>query len=122
VARVIERGRGQLYVHFLNTDKRLDDWVQESETRALEEGDQVELEPEPPQRGHKRKRSDSPSNKPTTDSAPQRDISNGVHIEDPFITGGGDSSEEEDVAEHQLLTRRRNFDMVNFGQWQMKTW
>lgn len=121
---MIERGRDQVYVHFLNKDKRLDDWVPESLTRPVAEGEQIEIESDLPIRGHKRKRSvGSCTSTPDDTTHQERVTNNGLDTEDPFVNGGaGNTSEEDDIAEHQLLTRRRNFDMVNFGDWQMKTW
>lgn len=32
------------------------------------------------------------------------------------------TEEEIDIREHRKITERRNFDKVNFGTWQIKTW
>ena len=42
-------------------------------------------------------------------------------------TSRGDSEvkmteEEYDIQQHKQITAKRNFDKVNFGQWQIKTW
>ena len=32
------------------------------------------------------------------------------------------TEEEYDIQQHKQITAKRNFDKVNFGQWQIKTW
>jgi histone acetyltransferase MYST1 len=31
-------------------------------------------------------------------------------------------TEEYDIQHHKQITAQKNFEMVNFGKWQMKTW
>lgn len=32
------------------------------------------------------------------------------------------TEEDYDIQHHKQITAQRNFDMVNFGDWQIKTW
>lgn len=41
----------------------------------------------------------------------------GRHLPPPLMT-----EEELDIQQHKQITAQRNFDRVNFGKWQIKTW
>ena len=122
-AQVLHRSaNGEAYVHFLNTDRRLDEWVPESQLRVAEAHEITEpIEV----RGKKRKR--MPSHHLGSPSASQ----NGAHGESQdgvghsgrsASPGGFESDEDSDTGEHLRITAKRNFDRVNFGHWQIKTW
>lgn len=116
------RAGGEAYVHFLNTDRRLDEWVPESQLRIAEPHEVTEpIEV----RGKKRKRMSSHHlGSPSTSQ-------NGVHGGSQDGAGHSgrsasldviESEEDSDTGEHLRLTAKRNFDRVNFGHWQIKTW
>lgn len=39
-----------------------------------------------------------------------------------FGLPNGITEEEYDIQHHKQITAKRNFDKVNFGRWQIKTW
>jgi histone acetyltransferase HTATIP/histone acetyltransferase MYST1 len=86
----------------------MDEWVPEKFTEIIE-GETVQ-ETLPGYRPRKRKRT------------PQHANGDCEPADDWLDATDGNSSEEEGIAEHQMLTARRNFDLVNFGEYQMKTW
>lgn len=109
-AFVLERRPDEVYVHYAHADKRLDEWVLERSVRFV--GTKVSVKTShvhPNGKTIKRKRS----------------ASTGEQAEEE---GGGISkelklSEEEyDIEHHKQITAKRNFDKVNFGKWQIKTW
>ncbi|KAI0271707.1 acyl-CoA N-acyltransferase [Gloeopeniophorella convolvens] len=99
-AHVLERRASEVFVHYLGTDKRLDEWVP---TAAVHTGSSP-----PPTKanssttsrvnGSTRKRRRSPSPPP----APQPPA--------PLPSAATSAA------------ARRNFDKVNFGHWQIRTW
>lgn len=113
-AQILYRREAQAYVHFLNTDRRLDEWVPEGQLRLAEPHEiteSVEF------RGRKRKRGsgyhgNSPSVSQNGEPRSTRSVS-------PAET---ESEEDSDIGEHLRMTSKRNFDRVNFGHWQIKTW
>lgn len=110
-AYILERRPNEVYVHYANTDKRLDEWVLESKTRLMDNSngsDAVHTN------GHvkKRKRSVSPELGEPTGVAGEGATPKEVKM----------SEEEYDIEHHKQITARRNFDRVNFGRWQIKTW
>jgi hypothetical protein len=124
---VLHRRGDEAYVHFLNTDRRLDEWVPESQLRVAEPHEIIE--PVDP-RGKKRKR--VLSHHPGSPSASQNgavpgESHDGVgvgmgHSGRSASPEGLESDEDSDTGEHLRLTAKRNFDRVNFGHWQIKTW
>lgn len=135
-----------VYVHYLNTDKRLDEWVPETSIRLLDDdastngvnGTNGVTEPpssatpsEPTTRSRKRKRAvAAPDEEPLAEGGlapPDVGVSlQGRHmVTNPVAKAnrrGGNTSEDDDIAEHRMITARRNFELVNFGTWQIKTW
>jgi len=99
----------------------MDEWV--SEDACMEE----QLEPTlPRQGGRKRKRgrqAESPS--PGTSSStggqdgPAIPLENGINEEPKEIVM---TEEDYDIQHHKQITAQRNFDFVNFGDYQIKTW
>ena len=127
---------GHSYVHYLNTDKRLDEWVSEEVVRPATEHEAraaiMGPESSPATNGiqtRKRKRgSDVTQPSPTTRRASntanalvnthkEEDTPNGELIQLRELT-----EEEYDIQQHRKLFSKRNFDKVVFGQWQIKTW
>jgi histone acetyltransferase MYST1 len=106
-AHVLDRRPGEVFVHYLDTDKRLDEWVSADNVRATSlPRDSVSPghETSPPRRVNgtstrKRRRSASPPK-------------------------ANDSREttQPPAALPTMASTRRNFDKVNFGTWQIKTW
>jgi histone acetyltransferase MYST1 len=99
----------------------MDEWV--SEDACMEE----QLEPtQLRQGGRKRKRgrqAESPS-PGTSSSTGGRDgstkpLENGVNEEPKEIVM---TEEDYDIQHHKQITAQRNFDFVNFGEYQIKTW
>ena len=99
----------------------MDEWV--SEDACMEE----QLEPKQArQGGRKRKRgrqAESPS-PGTSSSTGGRDgftmpLENGVNEEPKEIVM---TEEDYDIQHHKQITAQRNFDFVNFGDYQIKTW
>ncbi|KAI0358830.1 acyl-CoA N-acyltransferase [Trametes cingulata] len=117
---ILERQGEDVYVHYVNTDKRLDEWVPARDVRPA--GDhEVDMASNGTSRKRKRgpveaegstRRSGSPS-QPGADAG-------SVKLED---TGTAAITEEEyDIQHHKQITAKRNFDKVIFGRWQIKTW
>lgn len=109
-------------MHYVNTDKRLDEWIPDTTVKPVEE----QADPSSGSHaanGRKRKR-DGLNN--TSISSPARNRSVDVGVEDGNLmeTQGEVTMTEEDydIQHHKQITAQRNFDKVNFGHWQIKTW
>ncbi|KAL4244209.1 MYST (SAS/MOZ) family protein [Abortiporus biennis] len=121
-AYVLERRPDELYVHYINTDKRLDEWVPESIVRQAEPHETATAETN----GTSRKRKRNPLERELLGVRADAEVGSGSK------SGlGGDSKDEEgtmiteeeyDIEHHKQITAKRNFDKVNFGKWQIKTW
>ena len=106
-AHVLDRRPGEAFVHYLGTDKRLDEWVSADNIRATtppRDSISPGHETSPPRRMNgtttrKRRRSASPPKAPDTRETTQP----------PTVLP-------------TMASTRRNFDKVNFGTWQIKTW
>lgn len=109
-AQVVHRRGVESYVHYLNTNRRLDEWISESHLRVAEPHEITEpLE----QRGRKRKR---------VSRAASPSCRNGDAHGHRSASPSESESEDSDIDEHDKMTNKRNFDRVNFGHWQIKTW
>lgn len=139
LAHVVESDEsGNSYVHYLSTDKRLDEWVSDELIRPAAEHEARTAIMGPSSsttngiQTRKRKRdSDTAQLSPTTrrvsnaattqpDTAKKEDASNGA--ESQPIQLRELTEEEYDIQQHRKLFSKRNFDRVVFGQWQIKTW
>ncbi|KXN86154.1 putative MYST-like histone acetyltransferase 1 [Leucoagaricus sp. SymC.cos] len=104
-ATILERQNGQVYVHYTDQDKRLDEWVDEVDCTPVdnvpEEGDS---------NSRKRKRRSPFSSRPSS-------YSEDFQEDDPPVTG-----EDLDIKQHKQITAQRNFETVHFGNYQIKTW
>lgn len=118
-------------MHYVNLDKRMDEWLP---------GDAIhrahEAPPSPPPR--KRKRSSSSRlerRRASTSQSSPLDIAHtagtsGTMNGHDANSGGREAAVEEmviteedfDIRHHNKITAQRNFDKVNFGMWQIKTW
>lgn len=120
-AHVVETNAdGQVYVHYINTDKRLDEWISEDLVRPANEHEAEKAMPSTPSR--KRKRA-SESLPPASDSEKQPAPEADIEVEQYSLAQPRELTEEEfDLQQHKQLTVKRNFDKVIFGTWQIKTW
>ncbi|KAG8940553.1 hypothetical protein FRC04_005191 [Tulasnella sp. 424] len=140
-AIVLEKRGGEAYVHYINTDKRLDEWVSEDCIHRVpkSETDEVSGPNGEGQSGGtrsvigKRRRSHSPSGSTSRPARHPNGISTTqatglIPASPPPPQKSHDhlqSTKEQDVEaamEHQRITAKRNFDKVIFGGWEMKTW
>lgn len=112
-AHVLERRAAEAYVHYLNTDKRLDEWVPASTVRPLS----PPASPTPPR---KRRRTSVPVPAPASDPPKLPAIAAPLAEEQAAVEVL--TEEQFDIQHHRQITARRNFDKVNFGTWQIKTW
>ncbi|KAF7324764.1 Histone acetyltransferase [Mycena kentingensis (nom. inval.)] len=91
----------ELYVHFVNHDKRMDKWIPEEEFTPL-----------PADASRKRKHGDldgpDPEYEFETIEQGQRTVTM--------------TEEEYDLEYHKKMKRQRNIDKVYFGQWAIRTW
>ena len=138
LAHVIESDEsGHAYVHYLNTDKRLDEWVSEElirpatehEARATAMGPSSSttngIQTRKRKRGNDaaqpsstvRRVSNAANTKPetTTEETPNGAVTQPAQLREL-------TEEEYDIQQHRKLFSKRNFDKVVFGQWQIKTW
>lgn len=135
LAHVIESDEsGHAYVHYLNTDKRLDEWVSEELIRPATEHEAGPTTMGPSSsttngiQTRKRKRGSESSSaarrvsnaanaQPAT---PAEEATNGTGTQQTQLREL--TEEEYDIQQHRKLFSKRNFDKVVFGQWQIKTW
>ncbi|KAH0838749.1 acyl-CoA N-acyltransferase [Lanmaoa asiatica] len=88
------------YVHYEGSDKRLDEWIPRSELRRVE---------------------------PDSDALPSGTNNGKRKWEESTSRPGSPTNstrakEDFDVRHYKQMTAQRNFDKVNFGQWQIRTW
>lgn len=121
LAHVLQRRDGEVYVHYLNTDKRMDEWVPEESCRR--DGDGAHLpQAEFTNRKRKRKRDINYSLEPSS--------FNGFNLRGVYGEGKGSpmpteivmTEEDFDFQHHQQLRAQRNFDVVIFDVWKIKPW
>ena len=136
-AHVVESDEsGNAYVHYLNTDKRLDEWVSDELIRPATEHEAKIAIMGPSSsttngiQTRKRKRDFD-----AAQSSPRR-VSNAATTQPDATREDGAfnsaqtqptqprelTEEEYDIQQHRKLFSKRNFDRVVFGQWQIKTW
>ena len=115
-------------MHYVNRDKRLDEWVPESCVRPAGGHEVVEA---PNGTSRKRKRS-TPGDKSSRHGSSARSESGGVGSGSPRTEPVADSAsragasviteEEFDIEHQKQITAKRNFEKVIFGRWQIRTW
>ncbi|KAF8060843.1 acyl-CoA N-acyltransferase, partial [Lyophyllum atratum] len=123
---VKSRREKEVYVHYVNTDKRMDEWVP---------NDTVTLAAPPPlpapsangiEPSKKRKRGRPPreySARPSpVPPAAHPSRSAAAAASSPDAATVAMTEEEYDIQHHKQITAQRNFDKVHFGEWQVKTW
>lgn len=112
-------------MHYVNTDKRLDEWIPERDFKTPTVVASSSAGPSNRMQTRKRKR-----------SSRQRSASFSPESEEPTVeveegSGNGNSSapkeilmteEDFDIQHHKQITAQRNFDKVHFGDWLIKTW
>ncbi|KAJ7254693.1 acyl-CoA N-acyltransferase [Mycena haematopus] len=107
-AQILSRRQDQVYVHYVNQDKRMDEWIPE-----------VDFMPSATDSHHTRKRKRSQQGDSDEESIPDGELSaeeNGV--ERTMVV----SEEDYDFEHHKQITAQRNFDKVHFGDWLIRTW
>lgn len=117
---VIEKKQSQVYVHYVGTDKRLDEWVSE---------DLVSQEPLTSTRKRKRNPvAEEPSDdgsragfkRRVEDSASENSMDEEADLDTDQVV---EMTEEDfDLEHHRKLTANRNFDKVIFRHFEIKTW
>ncbi|KAJ6600761.1 acyl-CoA N-acyltransferase [Mycena sp. CBHHK59/15] len=111
-AQLLQRRQGQIYVHYVNQDKRMDEWIPEGD-----------FMPSPADNHHSRKRKrkrtsqqgDSDDDSLTPDGELSAGEENGV--ERTMVV----SEEDYDFEHHKKINAQRNFDKVQFGDWLIRT-
>lgn len=104
-------------MHYLNADKRLDEWLPQS---ALRPSGSHEAAMESNGIARKRKRGSTGEENSTSRAASPGHsdaLAGSVGPEAQAIT-----EEEYDIQHHKQITAKRNFDKVIFGRWEIKTW
>ena len=133
VAQVVRRREDKVYVHFVGRDKRLDFWMLETKLPEPLSNDVV------PPIARKRKRvpsigvpmsaSASGSGLRNNEASPLADVQTSISAPPAPLQAQTETrpaveltEEDIDIREHRKITAKRNFDKVNFGRWQIKTW
>ncbi|THH27487.1 hypothetical protein EUX98_g6706 [Antrodiella citrinella] len=122
-ALVLEKRPSECYVHYHNTDKRMDEWVPESVVRVAGPDERPEAEPSS-SRKRKRASVDPEMGGSRGVSEDRSSVLRDGSAATPGESGAGTTitEEEYDIEHHKLITAKRNFDKVAFGKWQIKTW
>ncbi|KAJ7363754.1 acyl-CoA N-acyltransferase [Mycena albidolilacea] len=106
-AQILSRRQDQVYVHYVNQDKRMDEWIPETE-----------FMPSATDSHHARKRKRSRQGDSEDESTPD-DLS----AEENGVERTMEVTEEDfDFEHHKKITAQRNFDKVHFGNWLIRTW
>ncbi|KAJ6551514.1 acyl-CoA N-acyltransferase [Mycena capillaripes] len=108
LAQIQGRREGQVYVHYVNRDKRMDEWIPESEFMPSATDSH-------PSRKRKRTSQDGSDDGSTPDgelSATENGVERTMEV----------SEEDYDFEHHKQITAQRNFDKVHFGDWLIRTW
>ncbi|KAJ7678282.1 acyl-CoA N-acyltransferase [Mycena polygramma] len=105
-AQILGRRDGQVYVHYVNRDKRMDEWIPEVDF-MLSATDSSQS------RKRKRTSQDGSDDGSTPELSAEE---NGV--ERTMVV----SEEDYDFEHHKQINAQRNFDKVHFGDWQIRTW
>ncbi|KAI9462733.1 acyl-CoA N-acyltransferase [Boletus coccyginus] len=112
------------YVHYEGSDKRLDEWVPGSELRRVEpDSDAL---PSGTNNGKRKREDESTTSRPgsPTNSTRASSLERTPFPDAQTPTASQDTMTDEDfeLQHYKQITAQRNFDKVNFGQWQIKTW
>ncbi|KAG8929323.1 hypothetical protein FRC02_005743 [Tulasnella sp. 418] len=122
-AYILERRPNEVYVHYLHTDKRLDEWVPQSYIEPPDDQNVFDgataLETGQTQ---KRKRSQTVSASPPLTASKRLASSQSPPPHKDHLTENQFDIDEEAVIEHRQITAKRNFEKVVFGDWVMRTW
>ncbi|KAH9949487.1 acyl-CoA N-acyltransferase [Amylocystis lapponica] len=120
-AYILERRTEEVYVHYVNTDKRLDEWVPEDAVRPAD-SHEARMASNSPSRKRKRGPTEGDGS-PNGRASPGRSDAGSPLPDDAAAAGPTSVTEEEyDIQHHKQITAKRNFDKVVFGRWQIKTW
>ncbi|OJT12859.1 Histone acetyltransferase KAT8 [Trametes pubescens] len=121
-AHVLERNEEDVYVHYVNTDKRLDEWVAARDVRPAAGGHEADVVSNGA--GRKRKRGSIAGEGSRRTSSPSKpDAGAGTpQVKEEQDAAAPITEEEYDIEHRQQITAKRNFDKVIFGRWQIKTW
>ncbi|CCM03718.1 uncharacterized protein FIBRA_05864 [Fibroporia radiculosa] len=118
-AYIVERRGEEVYVHYVNSDKRLDEWISQDAVRPS-----GSHEAGMASNGSTRKRKRS-----SVDGETSAGVASPIHLGAlAGALGPGTSNpqpiteEEYDIQHHKQITAKRNFDKVVFGRWEIKTW
>ncbi|KDQ52996.1 hypothetical protein JAAARDRAFT_197783 [Jaapia argillacea MUCL 33604] len=141
LAHVLQRQSGEVYVHYQGSDKRLDEWVNESQVRLADES-HLHRHSEVAVAGSSGNQTPNRKRKRGTTS-PIRDLSVHSNGGPSGVVGPGSDQEGEgmvidqdaatqptpriteeefDIQHHKQITAKRNFEHVIFGHWKIKTW
>lgn len=128
-AHVLQRRDQEVYVHYVNTDKRLDEWVPEANChRVPREEPLVENMVGSRKRKRGPRASETPGlnavSRPASPSfSPRGESSGSLEPNGTAATDEAVMTEEDfDIQHHKKITAQRNFDRVIFGEWSVKTW
>lgn len=114
-------------MHYVNTDKRLDEWVPEDTCRKVP----AERTIGESSGTKKRKRRAVTAAETPHVSQPASPTLATSRVESPVPSETNGSvvpyeivmtEEDFDIQHHKQITAQRNFDKVHFGEWQVKTW
>ena len=119
---MLQRREGEVYVHYINTDKRMDEWVPEESCRR--DGDAAQLpQAEFTNRKRKRKRDVNFNLQPSVlNGFALRGVYGENNKGSPMPTEIVMTEEDFDLQHHQQLRAQRNFDVVIFDVWKIKPW
>jgi len=125
----LHRRPGEVYVHYLDTDKRLDEWISEELCTAEDNGSELPPRHQPSEPSTKKRK-----RRRTTSTAGHEGSSTNGHTNGHASPAGetdGDTlppaetvltEEDFDLRQHKQLTSQRNFDTVMFDSWKIKPW
>ncbi|KAF9466956.1 acyl-CoA N-acyltransferase [Collybia nuda] len=129
-AHILERRDHEVYVHYVNTDKRLDEWISEAKCHKIpgEEPlvDNLAVGSRKRKRGPRASetpdvnvvsRPASPSFSPRGESSAPPEPNGSAAPDEVVMT-----EEDFDIQQHKKITAQRNFDRVIVGEWSVKTW
>jgi histone acetyltransferase MYST1 len=125
---IIKTSEDKAFVHYVGTDKRLDEWVMLSELYSTPSTPSPSSTPSRTTRRGKRKRdgsdgTHSPDSSTTPRGSPKPNGSIPIIPIPPAVAPQVTMTEEEyDMEHHKQISAVKNFEKVHFGLWLIKTW